>query len=307
MSILIIAPNRDENIWKKSFIDYDPDINVFNSKDTFEDDSIDCAVVWNHPQGILKKYKNLKLIYSMGAGVDHIFNDRELPENIPICKIVDDRLSFSMSNYIIMAILNYHRRFYKYQNDKINKVWDQESNPEINLDIGILGFGILGKDAAKKLKKLNFNVIGYSLNKKEEKKIKLYHGDEIDLFLSKINVLVCTVPYTSDTHSLLNKELFNKLKKPTYLINVSRGKVHVEKDILDAIESTKLTGAFLDVFEKEPLPKDSFIWNHDKIQFTPHIASITNVKAVIPQVVKNYKNLLSGKELINLVDIDKKY
>ena len=96
-------------------------------------------------------------------------------------------------------------------------------------------------------------------------------------------------------------------KKPTYLINVSRGKVHVEKDILDAIESTKLTGAFLDVFEKEPLPKDSFIWNHDKIQFTPHIASITNVKAVIPQVVKNYKNLLSGKELINLVDIDKKY
>ena len=78
MSILIIAPNRDENIWKKSFIDYDPDINVFNSKDTFEDDSIDCAVVWNHPQGILKKYKNLKLIYSMGAGVDHIFNDREL-------------------------------------------------------------------------------------------------------------------------------------------------------------------------------------------------------------------------------------
>ena len=307
MSILIIAPNRDENIWKKSFLDYDPDINVFNSRDNFEDDSIDCVVAWNHPQGILKNYKNLKLIYSMGAGVDHIFNDDELPKNIPICKIVDDRLSFSMSNYIIMAILNHHRRLYKYQNDKKNKVWDQESNPEINLEIGILGFGILGKDAAEKLKKLNFNVIGYSLNKKKEKDIKLYYGKEIDLFLSKINVLVCTVPYTNDTHSLLSKELFNKLKNPTYLINVSRGKVHVEKDILEGIESGKLTGAFLDVFEKEPLPKDSFIWNHDKIQFTPHIASITNVKAVIPQVVKNYKNLLAGNKLINLVDRDKKY
>tara|TARA_X000001036_G_C20665068_1_gene800441 strand:+ start:846 stop:1769 length:924 start_codon:yes stop_codon:yes gene_type:complete len=307
MSILIIAPNRDENIWKKSFIDYDPNIKVFNSRDSFDDESIDCVVVWNHPQGVLKKYKNLKLIYSMGAGVDHVFNDSELPEDIPICKIVDDRLSFSMSNYIIMAILNYHRRFYKYQSDKKNKVWDQESNPEINLKIGILGFGILGKDAAEKLKKLNFDVIGYSLNKKEEKEIDVYFGNEIDLFLSKINVLVCTVPYTKSTNSLLNKDLFHKLKTPTYLINVSRGKVHVEKDILDGIESGKLTGAFLDVFEKEPLPKDSFIWEHDKIQFTPHIASITNVKAVIPQVVKNYKNLLSGNKLINLVNRDKKY
>ena len=307
MSILIIAPNRDENIWKKSFIDYDPNIKVFNSRDTFDDESIDCVVVWNHPQGVLKKYKNLKLIYSMGAGVDHVFNDSELPEDIPICKIVDDRLSFSMSNYIIMAILNYHRRFYKYQSDKKNKVWDQESNPEINLKIGILGFGILGKDAAEKLKKLNFDVIGYSLTKKEEKEIDVYFGNKIDLFLSKINVLVCTVPYTKSTHSLLNKDLFNKLKTPTYLINVSRGKVHVEKDILDGIESGKLTGAFLDVFEKEPLPKDSPLWKHPKIKITPHVASLTYAEESIRQALENYQRIKNGKKLINEVSRDKMY
>ena len=209
MSILLIAPTRDENVWKNAFNHFDSKLKVYTSNDEYDNDSIDCVVVWNHPSGSLKKFKNLRLIYSMGAGVDHIFNDQYLPKHVPICKIVDDRLSFSMSNYIIMAILNYHRKFYKYENDRSLKIWDQESPPEIDLKIGILGFGILGHDAGLKLKNLGFDVIGYSLRRKKNSEIEIYHGDNLNSFLSKINVLVCTVPYTKKTHGLLNTKLFN--------------------------------------------------------------------------------------------------
>lgn len=307
MKIGIIAPKERIKGWVNTFKNYDNNIDISIYPD-IDYDKIDCICLWKHPQNVLGKFKNLKLIHSMGAGVDHIVNDPSCPKGIPICRISDDKLSFSMTNYIITAVLFYHRRILKYQNDKKNKLWDHITHPEIlPINIGILGYGALGSDAADKLKYIGFNVIGYSLNKKKENGIKIYHGEELDLFLSKINVLVCTVPYTQKTHHLLDRNLFKKLNKETYLINVSRGKVQNEKNIVEYIDNGTLSGAFLDVFETEPLPKSSEIWKHEKIQITPHNASITNEDAAVPQILENYKRLASGKSLINQVNIENEY
>jgi glyoxylate/hydroxypyruvate reductase A len=307
MKIGIIAPKERVKCWLNTFKNYDENIDISTYPD-IDYNNIDCVCLWNHPKKVLGKFKNLKLIHSMGAGVDHIINDPSCPKGIPICRISDDKLSFSMTNYIITAVLFYHRRILKYQNDKKNKLWDHITHPEIlPINIGILGFGVLGSDAADKLKYMGFNVIGYSLNKKKENGIKIYHGEELDLFLSKINVLVCTVPYTQKTHHLLDRNLFKKLNKETYLVNVSRGKVQNEKDIIEYIDNGTLSGAFLDVFETEPLPKSSEIWKHDKIQITPHNASITNEDAAVPQILDNYNRLASGKSLINQVNIENEY
>jgi len=307
MKIGIIAPKERIKGWVNTFKNYDNNIDISIYPD-IDYDKIDCVCLWKHPQNVLGKFKNLKLIHSMGAGVDHIINDPSCPKGIPICRISDDKLSFSMTNYIITAVLFYHRRILKYQNDKKNKLWDHITHPEIlPINIGILGYGALGSDAADKLKYMGFNVIGYSLNKKKENGIKIYHGEELDLFLSKINILVCTVPYTQKTHHLLDRNLFKKLNKETYLINVSRGKVQNEKNIVEYIDNGTLSGAFLDVFETEPLPKSSEIWKHEKIQITPHNASITNEDAAVPQILENYKRLASGKFLINQVNIENEY
>ena len=307
MKIGIIAPKERVKCWLNTFKNYDKNIDVSTYPDIYYN-NIDCVCLWKHPKKVLGKFKNLKLIHSMGAGVDHIINDPSCPKGIPICRISDDKLSFSMTNYIMTAVLFYHRRILKYQNDKKNKLWDHITHPEIlPINIGILGFGVLGSDAADKLKYMGFNVIGYSLNKKKENGIKIYHGEELDLFLSKINVLVCTVPYTQKTHHLLDRNLFKKLNKETYLVNVSRGKVQNEKDIIEYIDNGTLSGAFLDVFETEPLPKSSEIWKHDKIQITPHNASITNEDAAVPQILDNYNRLASGKSLINQVNIENEY
>ena len=119
----------------------------------------------------------------MGAGVDHIINDELLPKNVPLCRISDKKLSFSMTNYIITAVMFYHRRLLKYKLDKENKIWDNKTPPEIPIKVGILGYGALGSDAASKLHFLGFNVVGYSLNKKSDDKIKVYHGDNLNEFL----------------------------------------------------------------------------------------------------------------------------
>ena len=106
---------------------------------------------------------------------------------------------------------------------------------------------------------------------------------------------------------MLDEKLFKKLKKGTYLINVSRGKVQNENHILKYIDNGTLSGAFLDVFETEPLPQSSGIWNHEKIQITPHNASITNEDAAVPQIIENYKRVVSGDTLLNQVNIDNEY
>ena len=119
--------------------------------------------------------------------------------------------------------------------------------------------------------------------------------------------MVCSVPLTESTRGLLSKKLFKKLEQPTYLINVARGKVQIENDIIEAIDSGILTGAFLDVFENEPLPKSSSLWNNKKIKITPHIASITNTEAGAKQIIENYTRNINGQPLLNEVNLRKGY
>ena len=205
-----------------------------------------------------------------------------------------------------MAVLNYQRCLYDFQDAQKRNHWAQFEFDEKNLKIGILGIGHLGLDAANTLYRMGFEVFGYS-NSRKETIFPSFYGNQLSEFLNKINVLVCTVPLTPKTKGLLSAKLFNKLAFPTYLINVSRGAVHVESDIINAIEEGKLTGAFLDVFEKEPLPKDSPLWGNPKIKITPHIASLTYAKESIRQALENFQRIENGEKPLNEVNRDNMY
>ena len=306
-NVILICPSKERKKWITIFKKLMPIWNIQSLEGVKNTDLIDTALVWNHPSGVLKKFKNLTLICSLGAGVDHLLSDPDIPKGVKITRIVDPMLSFSMSNYIIMAVLQYHRKLDKYLEDKKNKIWDHDLSPEVNLSIGILGLGILGRDAAIKLKNLGFKLYGYSPSPKQIDGVECFSGEEISKFLKKINTLVCTVPYTPKTHNLLSEKLFKQLQNPTYLINVARGKVQNEVDIINAVNTGILTGAFLDVFEKEPLPTSSPLWSHDKIKITPHIASVTNADAGAKQIIENYRRYIKNEKLMNEVNLDKGY
>jgi len=306
MSLAIVSPNRDIKPWLKILEKDSPEIPLEIYPDIVDPEDVEAAMVWQHPPGALVQFPNLRLICSMGAGVDHILNDKTIGEHIPITRIVDPRLTFSMTNYVVMGVLNFHRQINRYIKDKKERNWDM-SNPEIPIKVGVLGVGELGGDVLDKLAGMGIEVCGYGNNPKGNFRHSYYYGDQLHDFLNECNVLVCLLPLTEKTAGFLNIDLFRKCKKGTYLINVARGKHLVEEDLLVALDEGCLSGALLDVFHKEPLPKDHPFWYHDKITITPHIASITNPAAAAPQIIENYRNLKQGKKLINQIDRKKGY
>ncbi len=307
MSIAIIAPPRNVDSWGIHFAELYPGEAVEVWPNISKPDEVECALVWYHPEGCLQDFPNLKMICSMGAGVDHVLRDHALPVGVPIIRIVDDMLAKSMTRYIITAVLNFHRRFLKYAEDKKEKIWDMK-NPEIDVKVGILGIGQLGQDLARKLQLIDIDVIGFSKGEKSLDNIATMHGENaLDEFLRQINVLVCLLPLTKETEGILNRDLFQKMNKHSCLINVARGKHLVEKDLIWAIDNGIISEAYLDVFDVEPLDIRHPFWNKREVFITPHIASVTNPLAAIPQIVNNLNNARNKRPLTNQVDMTKGY
>ncbi len=306
MNIAIIAPFKDVSDWVATFQALEPSltVEVFPAIQKYE--RVDAVVLWQHPHGLLKEFPNLQLICSMGSGVDHIMADPDLPEGIPITRIVDSRLTFSMTNYVIMGILNFHRQLFRYLEYKKNKTWDM-SNPEIDITVGVMGAGQLGSDVLNKLKALGISAMAYGNSPKENYPHPYYYGSQLDEFLQQVNVVVCLLPLTPNTVGFLNRKLFEKFRQATYLINVARGKHLIEKDLIDAISAGYVSGALLDVFQEEPLPADHPFWEHPAIMITPHIACITMYQAAVPQILANLKNLLNKDPLQNQIDRSQGY
>jgi glyoxylate/hydroxypyruvate reductase A len=306
MSIAIISPGRDPKVWIEALQQQLPDIDLQVYPQIDRPEAVEMALVWQHPPGFLTSLPNLKLISSLGAGVDHILSDPAVGDDLPIVRIVDEKLTWSMTNYVVLGVMNFHRQLVRYQGDQRKKVWDM-SNPEIPVKIGVMGVGALGGDAMDKLHGLGFEVVGFGFTEKKDFRYPYFAKTQLNQFLAEINVLVCLLPLTPETEGILNLDLFQACTKGTYLINVARGKHLVEEDLLSALNQGYLSGALLDVFRVEPLPQEHPFWTEERIQLTPHIASVTNPRAAAPQIITNYKRLKASQPLLNLVNRTRGY
>lgn len=313
MTLVIIAPSKKNlGLWKEKIKEEAQrnglEMEVWIGEEVPDKEKVKMAVVWKHPQQSLHQFANLQLVSSMGAGVDHIISDPLLPAHWKIVRIVDEQLTASMSNYLLAAVLNHHKRLLEYLPMQKKKEWANNDEPERAVQVGILGMGNLGTDIAKKLVNLGFTVAGYSQRKKELEGVRSFTGEqELPQFLQAVNVIICLFPLTADTRGFLNKDLFKKCQPGTFLINVARGEHLVEEDLPPALEKGYLSGAMLDVFRKEPLPAEHPFWQHPQITITPHIASVTKPEAAIPQIVENYRRLQAGETLQNTIDPCKGY
>lgn len=266
------------------------------------------ALTWKAPLGSFKEYANLKVISSMGAGVDHLFDDPSLPQHVMLTRMTDEKLSGDMQEFVLALCLNVIKNLNSYSRLQGNTQWTPMKHRHIaDVSVGILGFGTLGQAVGKKLVEVGFPVSGWSKSAKEISGIKSFTKGQLDAFLRNCNILVCLLPLTSDTHEILNDKLFQKLPKGSYLINVARGGHLNDKDLIQSINSGQLSGAALDVFHTEPLPKDHPFWERREILITPHVASMSNAKSIMPQVIENYRRMERGEKLLNLVSRDNEY
>jgi glyoxylate/hydroxypyruvate reductase A len=264
---------------------------------------IEVALAWKPDPGLLATFANLKLIVSLGMGVDHLLTDDRLPD-VPIVRIMDDGLVGQMSEYAIYWALRHHRDIDKYADSQRARQWKPlDFVDTLHRRVGVMGLGTIGQDTAKKFALLGFPTAGWSRTAKELPGIETFHGrDGFATFLGRTDILVDVLPLTRDTRGLLDAGAFAALPGGAYFINMARGGHVVDQALLAALDSGHLSGATLDVFNHEPLPADHPYWTHPRVHVTPHIAGATNPRTASPGVIENIKRLRDGRELIHRVD-----
>ena len=310
MAILLSTKAHTMQDWKAALLAVDPSLEIRLFPDAGDPAEIEAAVVWTaHDMMELRRYPNLKLIVSMGAGVDHLLRPPGPPPGIPVARLKDLLLTSAMAEWVLLNVLRFHRQDPEYRALQQRKEWLELSAPSTaERRIGILGIGELGSASARVLTALGFPVMGWSRSAKTLPGVQTFHGaDGLMAMAAQTDILICLLPLTPPTRGVLNAKLLSALPRGAYVINGARGGHMVAEDMLAALDSGHLAGAALDVFEPEPLPAESRFWSHPKVFLTPHAASITIPSSVAPQVVENIRNMRAGQPLINLVDFSLGY
>jgi glyoxylate/hydroxypyruvate reductase len=309
MSLVVRLGNSRAEWWRNALQDLLPEIEVRLWDDPGDRAAVEYAVVWKPPPGGLKTFSNLKCIVSMGAGIDHLLADPDLPRQVPVIRTVGSELRQRMREYLALHVLRYHRRLPDVEAAQRRKDWEQVITPPAQKRVvGIMGLGNMGAQAAHTLAELGFAVEGWSRRPKRLHGIACHHGDDgLGTFLARSEILICLLPLTPATEGILNRRLFAGLPRGACLINVGRGQHLVEKDLVPALDSGQLGGATLDVLQQEPPPADHPFWTHPKILLTPHIASLIDPETGAKVIAQNLKLFMAGQPVPDMVDLSQGY
>jgi glyoxylate/hydroxypyruvate reductase len=271
--------------------------------------TIEYALVWQPEPGVLARLPRLRLIVGLGAGVDHLLRDPELPRHIPIMRLVDPYMTDAMSEFVVLSVLRLHRQDLDYLAQQRAGEWREleQKNPG-ERPVGILGFGTLGQDAGRKLKSLGFPVAGWSRSAKAVPGFATHASAAgLEALVAQSEILVCLLPLTAATEGILNADLFSRLPRGAGLVNAGRGGHLVEADLIPALDAGQLSGAVLDVFREEPLPSDHPFWRHPRIIVTPHIAAETHPPTAAKIIGEAIRRFEAGQPVANLVDWSRGY
>ena len=309
MALLLKSEAGRGDSWRRALLAADPGLDLRQWPEVGDPADIEYALVWFPPKGALKSYPNLKVIFSIGAGVDHLASDPELPKGVPIVRMVEPGLTAGMTEFVLMSVLYHHRFMLDYAEQRRNKVWREiDQVPPWDRRVGIMGLGVLGGDVVEKLVALRFDVAGWSRSPKDLPGVAGFHGpDGFIPFLNRSDILVCLLPLTAETTGILDARAFAALPEGAALVSVGRGPLVVEADLLAALETGRLGAATLDVFQTEPLPPESPFWDHPRVVLTPHVASLTIARTASEFVIDNIKRYENGQELLHVVDPGRGY
>ena len=309
MALIIHVGSTRAAWWKEHLQSLLPDIPCHLWNDPVDAAEVEFAVVWRPPVGGLKRFPNLRCIVSMGAGIDHVLADTELPAGIPIIRTTGPDLTQRMREYVCLHVLRLHRRLPEIEAAQRDREWLQLINPPApGRRVGIMGLGNLGGDCARTLALIGFDVAGWARSAKTVEGLQVFAGaDELPAFLGRTEILVCLLPLTPQTTGILDRHLFAQLPAGASVINVARGEHLVDDDLLEALDAGHLAYATLDVFHHEPLPPEHRFWDHPKVLVTPHVGSLIDPVAGGAAIAANVRRFIRGEPIADLVDLTKGY
>jgi len=285
-------------------------IEIVDHRPSGTDADIPLAIAWHPPADAFERYPNLQAVCSIGAGVDNIIACPSLRPGIDVVRIVDPLQAQMMSGFVIWHVIWHQRRFKTYLDQQRDGLWQRLSQRAAqDVPVAILGYGEIGQKAAADLASLGFPVMVWSRTAKPTpSSIRGFHGRPgLDAMLGETEVLVNLLPLTQETQGILNGELFGRMRRGGYLVQVGRGEHLVDNDLLAALDCGQLEGAALDVFAAEPLAPEHPFWRHPKIVVTPHDASEVRLEAVAATLVATADAISAGQRPPCAIDRQRGY
>ncbi len=267
-------------------------------------DRVDVVLTAVPPPGALAPFRRLRLIQSLWMGVDSLLADETLPGAVPIARMIDPTMTRAMVESALAHALAAHLRLDEFARLQRERRWRPLRNPTADRRrVGVLGLGELGAAVAHALAGLGFRVAGWSRTSKDLAGVRCLAGPgEFDEFLGAADILIVLLPLTPATRGIVDRRLLAALPRGAVLINLARGALVNDTDLLAALDAGKLRHAVLDVFGTEPLPAQSAYWAHPHVTVTPHVAAVTDPSTAAEFVAANLRRLRAGEPLAGLVD-----
>jgi glyoxylate/hydroxypyruvate reductase A len=309
MRILLYRADGQTDPWVRDFSEVLPGAQVAVWQEGAREAPCDYAVLWGPPAALLVQLAHVKAIFLAGAGVDAILKFGDALPAAPIIRLGDAGMAVQMAEYVTHAVLRYFRRFDDYEKQARRGIW--APLPQLDkheFSVGVLGMGMLGSRVLEAMAHFGFPLRGWSRTHKQVDGVACFSGiDSLGEFLTGTRVLVCMLPLTPETTTLLDRARLSLLPKGAYLINVARGAHVAEPDLLTLIRSGHLAGATLDVFRNEPLPAPHPFWEEPRITMTPHISALTVRHDSVRQIAGKINQLENGEPVTDVVDRSKGY
>ena len=270
--------------------------------------SADYAIAWAAPASeFFAQNDRLKAFFCTGAGVEKLLSSTDMPQAIPVIRLEDAGMGAQMADYCVYAVLHWLRRRSEYDEQQRAHAWKPlPANDLADWRIGVFGLGVLGVQVGEAFRALGFNVNGFARSPHEHPGIRSFAeqggAGDFAAFMRASRVLIIIAPLTAATQDFFNSERLALLPPSSYVINVARGGLLVEEDLLELLDSGHLAGAALDVFRQEPLPQDHPFWSHPRVRITPHVSAITVIGPSAKQVAEKIRRLERGETVSGIVD-----
>ena len=302
MKILLATPRDRTETWRAALATALPEATIALWPEA--PPKPEYALVWKAPAEMFARVRPTKAIFNLGAGANALLDAPGLPADIPVIRLEDAGMAVQMAEYVTLAVLRAYREADAYAAQQSKGHWQPRPRiAKMGFGVGILGFGVLGRSVAEALAPFGFPLSGWSRERKTVSGVRSFAGPaELPEFLERSQVLVCLLPVTPETRGLLDQANLTKLPSGAHLVNIARGEIVVDDDLIALLDSGHLAGATLDVFREEPLPAGHPFWHHPRIALTPHTSAVTQVIDSVAQVAAKIRRIERGEPVTGIID-----